>query len=110
MIIVAFYDIIKEGGGNMKKIISGNDVNDVFDNILVEYAYGVNEELLFYLEKIRTPDLTIQQSFELYTKLRYHIDGNVVLRIAEKEVFDESNNVTYALDYWRRNTGTIYGD
>lgn len=88
-------------------ILYGN-FETVYEKVKKDYVDG-DVELLTYLETTKTPDLTIEESYKLYAKLRSEIDGDIVLRLTSDEVVDESKEYTFKLDYWLKNVGDIYG-
>lgn len=54
------------------------DINTVFKEVLKDYMAG-DTELCAYLQSIKTPDLTIEETVQLYSRLRYKIDGDVCI-------------------------------
>lgn len=84
------------------------DYETVYAKVKEQYEKG-EVELIAYLDSIKTPDLTINQSFSLYNQLRYEIDGDITLRIIEDKVYNEALNHTFNLEYWLDNVRDLYG-
>lgn len=87
-------------------VIKGT-INKVYDKILKEYHKN-DVELVSLLMDIKPVDLTIEESTILYSKLRKEVDGDIVIRITDNEVYNIADETIIKKPYWIRSVGDLY--